>query len=435
VAIERFHVWTVGCQMNVADSLKLSAGFRRLGLREVDEPQEADLVVVNTCSVREHAEDRAYSKLGTLKKLKARRPELRIAVMGCLVGQRQDGLRERFPYVDVFARPQQFDGIMELVVGEAEDLGGEFWPSTYAIPEGPTAYVPVVHGCNKFCTYCIVPYRRGRERSRPMADVRAEVEALAAGGIREVTLLGQTVEAYGHDLPEKPDLGDLMRGLHDVPGLKRIRFLTSYPRDMTPRISRAVAELPKVCEWYSLPVQAGHDDTLLSMRRGYTVGEYVAKVEEVRELMPAAGITTDVIVGYPGETAEHFAATLRLLEQLRFDKVHVAAYSPRPGTIAWRTMADDVPASVKKERLQAVEELERGISRQLNEALAGSNQEVLVEGVKEDGRFYGRTRNGKLTHFDGPARVGSLVDVRITAAGDWSLQGSLAANAALLFEA
>jgi tRNA-2-methylthio-N6-dimethylallyladenosine synthase len=424
-------MWTVGCQMNVADSLKLAAGFKRLGLREVEEPAEADLVVVNTCSVREHAEGRAYSKLGTLRKLKEKRGDLRIAVMGCLVGQRHEHLRERFPYVDVFARPQQFDGIMELVVGEAEELGGEFWPSTYAIPEGPTAYVPVVHGCNKFCTYCIVPYRRGRERSRSIADVRAEVELLARSGIREVTLLGQTVEAYGHDLPDKPDLGDLLRDLHDIPGLKRLRFLTSYPRDMTPRINQAVAELPKVCEWYSLPVQAGHDDTLLSMRRGYTVAEFRQKIGEVRALMPQAGITTDVIVGYPGETDAQFRATLDLLAELRFDKVHVAAYSPRPGTIAYRTMADDVPADVKKERLQAVEELERGISHQLNETMVGSVQEVLVEGVKDDGRFYGRTRNGKLTHFEGPVRVGTLVDVEITGAGDWSLQGRVRSCLAL----
>src|SRR3990170_6960296 len=234
----RYHIWTVGCQMNKADSQKLAAGLDRLGWSQVARPDEADLVVLNTCSVRDHAEQRAVSKLGTLKKLRGRGKELKIAVMGCLVGLRTDELRRRFPYVDAFARPQQFEPIMEAV--GYEDLGGEFWPSVFISPDSPTAYVPVIHGCDKFCTFCIVPYRRGRERSRTVDDVRSEVEHYVARGVKEVTLLGQTVEAYGHDLPagqaglpDRPDLGDLMRALHDIGGLERIRFLTSYPKDMT----------------------------------------------------------------------------------------------------------------------------------------------------------------------------------------------------------
>jgi len=422
--ISKYYLWTVGCQMNKADSEKLAAGFDRIGLKATDRMERADLVVVNTCSVRQHAEDRAYSKLGRVRELKQARPGLKVAVMGCMVGLKTDDLHKRFPQVDVFARPQQYEPIMELVEGKAEDLGGEFWPSTYAIPEGPTAYVPVVHGCNKFCTYCIVPYRRGREKSRPLDEVVREVAYLALHGVREVTLLGQTVEAYGHDLAEQPDLGDLMRELSAIDRLDRIRFLTSYPKDMTHRILQAVTELPKVMECFSLPVQAGSDAVLDSMRRGYSVAEYLEKIAEVRALMPNAGITTDIIVGYPGETDADFMATCDILRELRFDKVHVAAYSPRPGTIAFKKMEDDVPATVKAARLHAVEELEEGISQEINDRYVGTVQQILIEGVRNEQPF-GRTRTGKLVHLDLPARIGTLVDVSIERAGPFSLRGAV----------
>ncbi len=420
----RYFLWTVGCQMNTADSEKLAAGFDRLGFEAVAEASDADLVVVNTCSVRQHAEDRAYSQLGRVRLVKEERPDLKVAVMGCMVGPKTGDLERRFPFVDVFARPQQFAPIMALVEEPAEDLGGEFWPSTFAIPEGPTAFVPVVHGCDKFCTYCIVPYRRGRERSRTVDEIVREAAYLTANDVREVTLLGQTVEAYGHDLADAPDLGDLMRELAALERLERIRFLTSYPKDMTPRILEAVAELPKVMECFSLPVQSGSDAVLESMRRGYTLAEYLAKVAEVRALMPEAGITTDIIVGYPGETAADFADTLAVLEALRFDKVHVAAYSTRPGTIAHRTMDDDVPAEIKSERLQRLQAVQDRISQEINATYLGSEQTILVEGVRK-GQPFGRTRTGKLVHLDEPARVGALVDVRIEHAGPFALRGAV----------
>lgn len=427
----RYYLWTVGCQMNKADSEKLAAGFDRMGLKSTDRMERADVVVINTCSVRQHAEDRASSKLGRVRDLKKTNPALKVAVMGCMVGLKTDDLEKRFPQVDVFARPQQFEPIIELVDGPAEDLGGEFWPTTYAIPEGPTAYVPIVHGCNKFCTYCIVPYRRGREKSRPMDEIVREVAYLTAHGVREVTLLGQTVEAYGHDLADQPDLGDLMRELSALERLERIRFLTSYPKDMTHRILETIAELPRVMECFSLPVQAGSNRVLESMRRGYTREEYLEKIAEVRALMPNAGITTDVIVGYPGETEEDFEETCSLLEELRFDKVHVAAYSPRPGTIAWRKMEDDVPAEVKMARLHRVEEIEGRISQEINAAYVGTTQEILVEGVRNEQPF-GRTRTGKLVHLDAPARVGSMVQVHIEHAGAFSLRGMPADSLALV---
>ena len=429
----RYHIWTVGCQMNVADSQKLASGLDRLGWFEVETPQEADLVVLNTCSIRERAEQRAISKLGTLKKMRGARKEFTIAVMGCMVGLKTDDLQRRFPFVDVFARPQQFEPIMEAV--GYEDTGGEFWPDTFATPAGVTAYVPVIHGCDKFCTYCIVPFRRGRERSRTIDDVRAEVEHLAARGVREVTLLGQTVEAYGHDLPDTPDLGDLFRAVHDIDGIERFRFLTSYPKDMTDRIIDAVAELPKVCEYFNIPVQSGDNAVLDRMRRGYTIEEYVEKVELIRRRMPEVAITTDVIVGFCGETEEEFQHTYDLLAELEYDKVHVAAYSTRPGTFADKKLADDVPQEVKMARLQRVEQLEAGISGRLNGRLVGRDVEVLVEGRKKnaDGEsaWHGRTRGNKLVHFPGPAEAGELVTVRVERAGPWSLVGTAVELAAL----
>lgn len=417
----KYHIWTVGCQMNVADSRKLAAGLDRAGFEPTEVVDEADLVVLNTCSVREHAEDRAIGMLGRLRKQRRDGRDFTIAVMGCMVGPRHDELARRFPYVDVFARPQEFAPILAAV--GVEDTGGEFWPTTFATPDAVTAYVPVVHGCDKFCTYCIVPYRRGRERSRTIDDIRNEVEHYCSRGVREVTLLGQTVEAYGHDLPDRPDLGDLMRAIHDTPGLARIRFLTSYPKDMTERIIDAVAELPRVCENFNIPVQSGDDAVLERMRRGYTLNEYLEKYELVKSRIPGAAMVTDIIVGFCGETDAEFQHTCDLLESLRFDKVHVAAYSPRPGTIAHRTMQDDVPAEVKQARLHAIEQLEARISLEINRTLLDTEQEVLVE-TRREGRWTGRNRQGKLVHFEGDVRIGDLVPVRIERATSWSLQGT-----------
>ncbi|MEX0800600.1 MAG: tRNA (N6-isopentenyl adenosine(37)-C2)-methylthiotransferase MiaB [Dehalococcoidia bacterium] len=443
----RYHIWTEGCQMNEADSGKLAAGLARLGWQEAARAEDADLAVVNTCVVRQKAEDRAAGYLGRLRQLKDSREgdsdgrSLQIAVMGCMVGPRTDDLRARFPYVDVWARPQSFEVVLRHLVPES-DLGGEFWPDTFPRPKGPTAFVPVVHGCNKFCTYCIVPYRRGRERSRPIDDVAREVASHCANGVREVTLLGQTVEAYGKDLETKPDLAGLFAAIHDTPGLERIRFLTSYPRDMTERIVRAVADLPRVCEHFNIPVQAADNDVLAAMRRGYTIEEYRDCVALIHDAVPGASLSTDVIVGFCGETEAQFQRTLDLLAEIRFDKVHVAAYSPRPGTIAWRHMEDDVPQDEKMRRLHAVEALQERIATEINAALVGTTQEVLVEGEKE-GILTGRARSNKLVHFRAAAspsplnvgrglqtpagvgrpRLGDTITVRVTGSSPWSLRG------------
>jgi tRNA-2-methylthio-N6-dimethylallyladenosine synthase len=428
----RYHIWTEGCQMNEADSEKLAAGLEKLGWQPAEKADDADLAVVNTCVIRQKAEDRAIGYMSRLRRLKEERGGMQIAVMGCMVGPRTEDLRQRFPFVDVWARPQNFEVIVRQVLPEGE-LGGEFWPETFPEPKGPAAFVPVIHGCNKFCTYCIVPYRRGREKSRPVDDIVREVRSLTARGVREVTLLGQTVEAYGKDLPpieperRKPDLADLFESLSEIRELARIRFLTSYPRDMTDRIIRSVAESPKVCEHFNIPVQAGDNEVLARMRRGYTIEDYLDCVSRIRRNVPGAALSTDVIVGFCGETEVQFLNTLAVLESVRFDKVHVAAYSPRPGTIAWRHIEDDVPQEEKMRRLHAVEELQERISREINAPLAGTTQEVLVEG-QESGTFTGRNRANKLVHFQAPEppAIGDLVDVRIEKATAWSLQGRLA---------
>ena len=439
-----FHIWTVGCQVNTADSAKLRAGLRRLGWDATDRPNDADFVVLNTCAVRQHAEDKAEQKLGWLKHLKRDNPDLKIAVMGCMVGPTHDELARRFPYVDVFAQPQAFDDVISVLdialSGPDHDLGGEFWPTVFPDETRATAYVPVIEGCDKFCTYCIVPLRRGRERSRPIAEIKREIEAHVQRGVREVTLLGQTVEAYGKDQPpvaldtDHADLFDLMSALHEIDDLSRIRQLTSYPPDMTDRILQGMAQLPRVCESFSLPVQSGDDEILTAMRRGYTVREFVERVEKVRSLMPEVGISTDLIVGFPGETEEQFRKSCTLLEQLRFDKVHVAAYSTRPGTYAARRQPDEVPQEVKAERLHAIEDLQRTVAFEINRELWGRTLSVLIEDQKpspEDAcvRVTGRTRTAKLVHFDAPAGAlapGQTVEVRITQTGPWSLQGELA---------
>ena len=439
--MSRYHIWTVGCQVNVADSGKLAAGLRRLGWDETDHPEDANLIVINTCAVRQNAEDRATAKLDAIAYLKRREAAPTIAVMGCMVGPHNNALAARFPYVDVFARPQDFDTVLAALDLPMEDWGGEFWPEAVPASGGAvTAYVPVIEGCDKFCTYCIVPLRRGRERSRAIDEILREVVAHVVQGVREVTLLGQTVEAYGKDQPSvaegtaHADLSDLMAAIHDIPDLERIRALTSYPPDMTDRILEGMAALPKVCESLSLPVQSGSNDVLTAMRRGYAMELFVDRVERVRALMPEVGISTDVIVGFPGETEAQFQETLDLLAQLRFDKVHVAAYSTRPGTYAAKRQPDDVPQMAKMERLYAIETLQRNVSIAINETLVGQTLDVLVEETKtgdapDQDRITGRTRTAKLVHFDAPAgRIppGALVDVLIARAGAWSLQGALA---------
>lgn len=428
--MDTYYIWTIGCQMNKADSERLGSALEQLGLRGVREAKDADVMVLNSCVVRQGAEDKVVGNLWGVNPLKKRNPDRVLALMGCMVGPQTAELERRFPDVDLFMRPQEFAPLLELV-GERKGLDWEGCVGSLA-PAQPevTCYVPIIHGCDLMCSFCIIPYRRGRQVSRPVEEIVQEAELLTRRGVREVTVLGQTVDAYGYDLPDKPDLSLLLTRLNDIDGLERIRFLTSHPSYMDDRIIRAVAELPKVCEQINLPIQAGDDEVLRRMRRPYSRDEYRELVGRIRDAVPGVAISTDIIVGFPGETESQYRRTVDLVAELRFDKVHCAAYSPRPGTIADRTLADDVPAEEKQRRMQELDVLQEGIGREINGGLVGRTVETLVEGRK-GGKWRGRTRTDKLVFFGdtegaaGDCR-GQLVAVEVRQAGAWSLVGEVA---------
>ncbi len=413
-----YHIWTIGCQMNKSESERLGGYLERLGFQAVAAAEQADLIVLNSCVVRQSAETRVTNKLSALRSLKSLRPALTLAVTGCLVNSHLDQLKQRFPHVDYFFEP----GGCPQWLGEAPS-----WPVAPEHP-APSVFVPIMQGCNNFCTYCIVPYRRGRERSRPATELVAEVSALVCRGAREVTLLGQNVDSYGHDLPEQPDLADLLHELNNIDGLARIRFLTNHPKDMTTKLIDAVATLDKVCEHICLPLQAGDDDILKLMGRDYTAEKYRRLIAEIRDSVSDVALSTDIIVGFPGETEEQFEHTIDVLAETGFDTVHVAAYSPRQGTIAARELEDNIPPQEKRRRLDKVEQLQESIAVEINQRLLGQVLEVLVEGKKED-KWQGRTRNGKLVFFRGEGDCrGQLVQIYIEKASPWSLQGRMKAN-------
>lgn len=489
IARGKYHIWTVGCQMNQADSQRIQAILDELGWEETS-MEQANLVILNTCSVRKAPEEKAHNQLAQLKHAKEKREDLLVALMGCMIGNQKtiDELSKRYPHIDLFMKVEQADILPHFLeerwtpISGAGCLDVEFLPppdeetkvdnepilptiAAFNLPlsgkrtvlpmaitpkpgeriahyptkiepaqASTTAWLPVVLGCNKVCTYCIVPYRRGRERSRPVDELVAEARTLVSKGAKELTLLGQTVEAYGQDLPDSPDLATLMEHLSEIEELKRIRFMTSYPRHMTDDMIERMAHLPKVCEHLNIPVQSGDDACLKRMKRGYTLDEYRERIERVREIWPAISLSTDVIVGFCGETEEEFQHTLDLLEEIRFDVVHVAAYSVRPGTVAAR-WEDDVPLAEKKRRLHALEDVQARIALELNTNLVGTVEEVMVEETNVNhGRqqWKGRNRTNKWVFFPQPdeesksSRIlqpGDIVQVRIDKATSWSLQG------------
>jgi tRNA-2-methylthio-N6-dimethylallyladenosine synthase len=421
----KYHLWTIGCQMNQADSWRAGEELDALGWQPTPKPEEADLVILNTCVVRQSAEDRVYGRLSSLKPLKRHDRQAAIVVMGCLVGEDTIALEQTFPFVDLFLRPSDVEGLLHFVV----ETWGAGSSSPAATPQTVPVccYVPVMEGCDNHCTYCVVRLRRGLVRSRPMETIAEEVRSLVERGAREVTLLGQNVDAYGRDLPGQPDLADLLRIVHEIDDLWRIRFLTSHPSDMSQRIIDTIAELERVCEHIELPVQSGDDIILQRMARGYTVGEYRGLLSRLRERVPGLSVATDVIVGFPGETEEQFKATFDLLAEARFDVVHVAAYSLRPGTPAAR-LPDDVPSLEKERRRQLLEELQQRIASEINSRLRKSTAKVLVE-EDHKGKWKGRTRTNKLVFFeDARDWRGKLALVDIAWTGPWSMQGEVRAS-------
>ena len=420
--MDTYNIWTIGCQMNKADSERLGSALDQMSLSSVESPELADVIVVNSCVVRKSAEDKVTGMLAKLNGFKKHNPDQVIALMGCMVGPKQDKLQKQFPFVDVFMRPQEYDPLLQLI-GVKTGIDPDGCVGDLTATPGVTAFIPIIHGCDKFCSFCIIPYRRGREVSRTIADIVRETELLVARGVKEITLLGQNVDSYGHDFDEKRDLADLLIALNDVNSLKRIRFLTSHPNDMSDHIIDTVAQLDKVCEHINLPFQAGDDDVLERMRRGYTNKQYRLLVDKIRNRIPTVSMSTDLIVGFSGETAEQFEKSVEMVKDMKFDKVHSASYSVREGTIASRTLPDDVSFEEKKARLKTIDDLQKDIQENLNSKLNGTIQSVLVENVKND-ILEGRSKNDKIVRLSGVGNsIGEIVEVKIQKTGPWSLSG------------
>ncbi len=429
---------TMGCQMNEHDSEVTAGILESTGYSAAAELAEADLIVINTCAVRKKPEEKVGALLGKLQPLKDEKPDLVIAVGGCMTQQQEmaNYIRRRFHHVDlVFGTHSlpRFPALLEQVRqkrGMVVDID-EHTASREGLPirrgGGFKAWLPVIYGCNNFCSYCVVPFVRGRERSRPLEEILKEARSLAEQGYRELTLLGQNVNSYGLDRPERHSFADLLNELDQITGLSRIRFMTSHPKDLSPALIEAVNKGEKICEHFHLPVQAGSSRILELMNRRYTRERYLELVALIKESIPGVAVTTDIIVGFPGETEGDFEQTLELVEAARFDNAFTFIYSPRQGTRA-AELVDDWPRDVKEKRLQRLLKLQGQICLEINAALVGESVELLVEGSsKSDPKMQsGRTRTNKLVHFPGRnGLTGELLQVNITEARAWSLIGEM----------
>jgi tRNA-2-methylthio-N6-dimethylallyladenosine synthase len=437
--MKKYHIWTEGCQMNVADSQRVGSSLEHLGYALTETIEEADVIVLNTCVVRQSAEDKAAGRLTSLSPLKKKNPNLVINLMGCMVGVRgTEKLQARFPFVDVFSPPSDPGPLISLLTqGEVRSLEDAETARRFLMMDDElilpvaeqgrliSAHVPIVYGCSHACTFCIIPYKRGVERSRPVGDIVSEVRSLARQGVKEITLLGQIVDRYGVDIPDGPDLAALLRLIHGVEGIERIRFLTSHPNYFNDGLIDAIAELPRVMPHIELPIQAGDDEVLLNMKRGYTQQDYRDLVAKIRAKLPDCSIATDIIVGFPGETKEQFMQTYRVLSDLKLDVAHLARYSVREGTVATRRMDDNVNDEEKMRRFRDLEELQEEVVGEINKKYLGQQVEVLFE-EKVKGRWRGRTPTNKLVFVESEDDLrGQLLNVTVTWTGPWSMQATL----------
>tara|TARA_B100000809_G_scaffold50616_1_gene45706 strand:- start:3522 stop:4928 length:1407 start_codon:yes stop_codon:yes gene_type:complete len=431
------YVETYGCQMNVADSETVTSILGNAGFHLVGTPEEADIILINTCAVRENAEERVIGRASQLNGLRRARPDLTLGILGCMAQHLATSLPTRAPWVDLVAGPDSYARLPELLAQTADEalLDTRLSRSENYIGIDPqrqrdstNAWVTIIRGCDKFCTFCIVPYVRGRERSLPAEEILRQVQTLATEGFREVTLLGQTVNSYNDGVT---NFASLLRRVAAVDGIERVRFTSPYPVDFTDDVIAAMAETEQVCASLHLPVQSGSEAQLAAMRRGYTVARYRALVSELRATIPDLALTTDIITGFCGETDQDFQQTFDLMQELRFDSAFMFKYSERSGTHAARAMPDDIPEAVKKERLQRVIELQEEISRQINADAVGSQVEVLVQGESKrrakDGSvtYYGRTPQNKVTVFPQPVPANRIISVAIDRTTSHTLFGSV----------
>ena len=436
---DRFLIRTFGCQMNEHDSERIGGMLRADGMTPTEDVQDARVIVLNTCAIRENADRKLYGNLGHLKPLKATRPDLRIVVAGCLAQKDQGQIQERAPWVDVVVGTHALPHLLDLL-RRAEDEGPQMDVAEYtelfpsALPaardDAFRAWVSIAVGCDNACTFCIVPFVRGAQRSRAIGDVLAEVQGLARAGVVEVTLLGQNVNTYGRDLTvpgssRRPLFADLLRRVNEVEGIRRIRFTSPHPHDFTDDVIDAMAESERVCEHIHFPLQSGSDAVLRAMRRSYRRERYLGWLEAIRSAIPEIGVSTDIIVGFPGETEEDFANTLDVVERARFDSAYTFQYSPRPGTRA-ATMPDQVPKDVVQERFDRLVELQGSISLAKAEAVVGDEVEVLVEGAGRKGdSTQSRTRTNRIVHLREPLEPGTFATARVTGAAPHHLTGEV----------
>jgi tRNA-2-methylthio-N6-dimethylallyladenosine synthase len=430
---------TFGCQMNEHDSERIAGVLMADGMTPTDDPGDARVIVLNTCAIRENADNKLYGNLGHLKPLKERNPELRIVVAGCLAQKDQGLIQRRAPWVDVVVGTHALPHLLDLLERAAMDGPQmdvreytEVFPSALpaAREDAFRAWVSIATGCDNACTFCIVPFVRGPQRSRPIGDVLAEVQALAEAGVVEVTLLGQNVNTYGRDvttpdLPRELLFADLLRSVDQIDGIRRIRFTSPHPHDFTPDVIEAIATSEKVCEHIHFPLQSGSDRILKAMRRSYRSERYLAWLERIRAAIPQIAVSTDIIVGFPGETEEDFRDTLDVVERAGFDSAYTFQYSPRPGTRA-ATMPDQADRAVVQERFDRLVELQSRITLERNRQQVGTVVEVLVEGDgKKGGSTQSRTRTNRIVHLAEPLRPGTFADAKITQAAAHHLVGEL----------
>ena len=431
---KKMKLLTYGCQMNVSDAERMEGQLRTMGYETAESMEEADLILINTCCVRESAEDRVYGKIGEIKQLKRRNPELIFGITGCMAQKEGERLIERAPHIDFVLGTNKVHELVPTVekIAASREHVVDVFLSDAGLPENipvargnhVSAWIPIMYGCNNFCTYCIVPYVRGREHSRLPEDVTAEVAEAVRQGYREVTLLGQNVNSYGKD-HKKADFADLLRQVDQVPGIRRVRFMTSHPKDLSDRVIEAIRDGEHLCEHIHLPVQYGTDRILKAMNRVYTVEAYRDLVRRIRTALPEVSLTTDLIVGFPGETEQDFEETLDFLREIRFDAAYTFLYSRRSGTPAAQ-MEQQVEEDVKKARLRTLMEVQNAISLEINEAMMGKCCEVLVEGPSktDDGIYTGRTRTNKLVLFPHTdEQRGDFAEIRITQPQTWVLKG------------
>jgi tRNA-2-methylthio-N6-dimethylallyladenosine synthase len=420
-----YYTWTIGCQMNKAESQQLANHLEKLGYKSTPNMKKADVIIVNTCVVRQSAEDKVTGLLSYLKGIKNNKSDLKIVVTGCFVDSEIDHLYKKYPHISLFFKPGYYNDFYSWGNNNLQFYNKNISSDNINLKSSAFSVISIIQGCNNYCSYCIVPYRRGREISRTKEDIITELRTMAQNGIKEVTLTGQNVNSYGKDLYQTYSLIDLLRDVNNIDGLLRIRFLTNHPKDMENRLIDELGSLEKVCKHINIPVQSGNNEILKLMNRHYTRDNYLRMIEKLKKLVPAVSLSTDIIVGFPGETEHQFLDTLDIIKQVEYDVVHVAMYSPRKGTVAYKKYPDNISQEEKKRRFSELEAIQKSIAININSRLNNENVSILVEG-KKNNKWFGRTESNKLVFFEhNKDLTGQEIELKINRTTAWSLQAEI----------